>query len=261
MHPDDRFQLQSALTESIEKGVSNKVEYRAVCKDGEYKWVEISAKVVRNDQTRQDEVIAAVRNITERKQAEEALQKSEENYRSIFENSVEGFFQSTPEGRFLSVNPAFVRIFGYSSPEELISTISDISQHYYVNQEDRFRYMKILQEKGAVENYEFKAQRKDGSQVWISNSTRAIVSSEGKIIRYDGIVEDITNRKQTEEELRERDIKFMKLSAWVPGMIYQFTKRADGTYYVPFATEAIKDIFGCTPQDVREDFSPIARVI
>jgi len=75
------------------------------------------------------------------------------------------------------------------------------------------------------------------------------------------IVRDITERKHAEEALRERDIQFKKLSSWVPGMIYQFTKRPDGTYYVPFTTEAIKDIFGCSPQDVREDFSPIARVI
>jgi PAS domain S-box-containing protein len=70
-----------------------------------------------------------------------------------------------------------------------------------------------------------------------------------------------SDRKLAEEALQERDIQFKKLSFWVPGMIYQFTKRPDGTYYVPFATEAIKDIFGCSPQDVQEDFSPIARVI
>ena len=61
--------------------------------------------------------------------------------------------------------------------------------------------------------------------------------------------------------MRDRDIKFKKLSAWVPGMIYQFTKRPDGTYCLPFATEAIRDLYGCSPQDVREDFSPIVRAI
>ena len=75
------------------------------------------------------------------------------------------------------------------------------------------------------------------------------------------IIRDITERKRAEEALRERDIQFKKLSSHVPGMIYQFMKRPDGTYCVPFTTEAIKDIFGCSPQDVREDFSPITRVI
>ncbi len=70
-----------------------------------------------------------------------------------------------------------------------------------------------------------------------------------------------SERKRVEEALREHDIQLKKLTSWVPGMIYQFTRRPDGTYCVPFTTEAIKDIFGCSPQDVREDFSPIARVI
>ncbi len=72
---------------------------------------------------------------------------------------------------------------------------------------------------------------------------------------------DKVERNRAEEALRERDIQFKKLSCHVPGMIFQFLKRLDGTYCVPFTTEAIKDIFGCSPQDVREDFSPITRVI
>jgi diguanylate cyclase (GGDEF)-like protein/PAS domain S-box-containing protein len=70
-----------------------------------------------------------------------------------------------------------------------------------------------------------------------------------------------TERKRVEETLRERDIQLKKLFSWVPGMIFQFTRRPDGSYCVPFTTEAIRDIFGCSPQDVHEDFSPIARVI
>ncbi|MGA3209642.1 MAG: PAS domain S-box protein, partial [Syntrophales bacterium] len=163
-----------------------------------------------------DLIIVHTEDQTERKHAEEALRESEDKYRSIFENAVEGFFQSTPEGSFLTVNPAFARIFGYASPEELISTISDISQQYYVNYEDRLRYMEILQEKAAVQNFEFKARRKDDTAVWISNSTRAIVDEGGNIIRYDGIVEDITERKRMEEEkqsLQERLQRAEKMEA------------------------------------------------
>jgi PAS domain S-box-containing protein len=163
-----------------------------------------------------DLIIVHTEDQTEHKHAEEALRESEDKYRSIFENAVEGFFQSTPAGSFLTVNPAFARIFGYASPEELISTISDISQQYYVNHEDRLRYMEILQEKGAVQNFEFKARRKDGAMVWVSNSTRVIVDEGGNIIRYDGIVEDITERKQMEEEkqsLQERLQRAEKMEA------------------------------------------------
>jgi len=190
--------------------------------------------------------IAIVRDITERKRAEEALRESEEKYRSIFENAVEGFFQSTPEGHFLNVNLAFARIFGYASPEELISTISNISQQYYVNHEDRLRYMEILQEKGNVENLEFKARRKDGAAIWVSNSTRAIVDRDGKIICYEGIVEDITDRKRAEEALRKSEIKYRTLLENVPQKI--FIKDRD-FHYVSVNENYARDL-GIRPEEV-----------
>ena len=142
-------------------------------------------------------------NIHKRKQAEEMLRESEKKYRNIFKNAVEGFFQSSPEGRFISVNPAFAEMLGYASPEELISNISDIAKQYYVNPEDRRRYQQILQKTGIVENFEFKAKRKDGSQIWVSNSTRAYFDKDGKVDRYEGIVFDITERIQAEEQRRK----------------------------------------------------------
>ena len=141
--------------------------------------------------------------INNRKNAEEKLRESEEKYRSIFENAVEGFFQSTPEGRFISVNPAFAKILGYASPEELISIITDITNQYYVDPEDRSQYRQLLQKAGSVNKFEFKVQRKDGSHIWVSNSTSAIYGQDGKIVRYEGNVRDITKRKQAEMELKE----------------------------------------------------------
>lgn len=147
--------------------------------------------------------VAVFENITERKQAEEALRESEEKYRNIFENAVEGFFQSTPKGRFISVNPAFAKMLGYASPEELIANISDIATQYYVNPEDRRRYQQLLRKAGIVENFEFKAKRKDGSQIWVSNSTRACFDKDGRVDCYEGIVLDITDRIQAEKQRRK----------------------------------------------------------
>jgi PAS domain S-box-containing protein len=141
--------------------------------------------------------------IHDRKKAEEKLRESEEKYRSIFENAVEGFFQSTPEGRFISVNPAFATMVGYASPEELISSISDIATQYYVDSEDRRQYRQLLKKAGSVSDFEFKVRCKDGSHIWVSNSTQAIYDGNGKITRYEGNVSDITKRKQTEMELQE----------------------------------------------------------
>ena len=145
--------------------------------------------------------------ITERKQVEEKLRESEERYRSIFENAGEGLFQSTPEGRFISVNPSFARMLGYASPEELVSSTSDIAKQYYVNNEDRQRYEQLLQTTGFVEKFEYRIQCKDGSHIWVSDSTHVIYDRDGKAACYEGYVTDISERKRTEEVLRESEAK------------------------------------------------------
>jgi PAS domain S-box-containing protein len=146
--------------------------------------------------------VQQARFITHRNAAEKALRESEEKYRRIFENSVVGFFQSTPEGRFINVNPVFARMLAYESPEDLVENIFNIAAQYYVNPEDRREYQKILHEKGYVENFEFRARRKDGLEIWVSNSTR-VHFQDGRPALYEGVVVDITDRKRAEKE-RER---------------------------------------------------------
>jgi len=214
---------------ALAPGSQGSCELRIRHKNGDVVWISSFAECVSEKQIPgRLSLYGGLADITARKRSEEALREIAEKYHSIFENAVEGFFQSTPEGRFLTVNPAFARIFGYASPEELISTISNISQQYYVNPENRLRYMEILQEKGTVENFEINARRKDGAAIWISNSTRTIVDKEGRIIRYDGIVEDVTSRKQAEEALRKSEEKYRDIFNNAIEGIYQSTP--DGRY-------------------------------
>lgn len=146
----------------------------------------------------------------------QALRKKEERYRSFYKNAVEGFFQSTPDGRFLNVNPAFARMLGYDSPEELISAISDIERQYYVTPADRARFINLLKETGAVENFEFKARRRDGSEIWVSNSTQSVYDRDGDIIYYEGVVENITKSKEAEEALRESERRLGDIIEFLP---------------------------------------------
>ena len=128
---------------------------------------------------------------------------AEEKYRSIFENAVEGIFQTTLDGRFLTANPALARMFGYESPEELLEAVSDIGHELYAEAEHRAELYRRAQENGFVSGFEVQMYRKDGSPMWASMSARAIYDAAGEIAGYEGTIEDITARKRAEEALRE----------------------------------------------------------
>jgi PAS domain S-box-containing protein len=142
--------------------------------------------------------------ITERRQAEEALRIAEEKYRGIFENALDGIFQSTPDGKYLSVNPAMARIFGYDSPEEMLFSTREAGHDIYVDDSYRDRFNGILDHVEEIEGFEYQVYRKDGSQIWIEENTRAVRNDRGELLYYEGMVQDITKRKQEEAELRRQ---------------------------------------------------------
>jgi len=129
-------------------------------------------------------------------------EKLEENYRSMFKEALIGLFQTTPDGKFINVNPAMARIFGYGSPEEMMAAITDIATQLYVDPQRREQMKSQLAREGEVQHFESRLLRKDGQKIWISTSARAIVQ-DGTLTRYDGTIEDITERKLLEEQLRQ----------------------------------------------------------
>ena len=145
----------------------------------------------------------AVIDATEIKQAQDACRMSEEKYRSISENALEGFFQNTPDGRLVSANAAFARMIGYESPEEMTAAAFTFARHYYVNPEARKELVSLLKERGSVNGFEFEAYRKDGSKMWASTKVRAVKNEKGDILYHEGFVEDITKRRETDEQLRQ----------------------------------------------------------
>ena len=133
---------------------------------------------------------------------EEKLNKSETDYLNLFHNAVGGIYRSTPEGRFNAVNPAMARMFGYDSPEDVMKSVTDIAQQFYVIPAVRDQYKELLERKNIAHNLEFQAYRKDRSIIWVSFSTRVVRSEAGGVIFYEGFIEDITERKKIEERLR-----------------------------------------------------------
>ncbi|MBF2073313.1 MAG: PAS domain S-box protein [Synechococcales cyanobacterium C42_A2020_086] len=151
-----------------------------------------------------DEALIMVRDITDRKQAEEALRIAEENYRSIFENALEGIFQSTPDGRFINVNPALARIYGYDSPEEMLESITDIGTQLYVDPEKRDEFRALLAAQDKAIDFEYRCYCKDGRIIWTQIDARVVRDNRGHVLYYEGIVQDITERKKREDELRRQ---------------------------------------------------------
>jgi len=148
-----------------------------------------------------------VRDITERKRLEGIVKQTEEKYRNIYENAMEGIFQIGPDGGFLSANPSLAHIHGYDSPEDLTKTVSDI-RSLYINPDDHHRLINLLFEQGAVQNYEAKMYRKDGSLQWISTNVRLVKDPQGKPLYYEGTMMDITNRKMAEEAFAESEERY-----------------------------------------------------
>jgi len=140
-----------------------------------------------------------------RQELESAYQKlkvAEAKYRTIFENAVEGIFQSTPDGRYITANPALASIYGYSLPEEVTANFTDIEHQLYVDPNRRAEFVRLMEKYGRVSEFESQIYRRDGSIVWISEKAYAVRDEQGKLLYYEGLIEDITQRKQTEEELR-----------------------------------------------------------
>ncbi len=181
------------------KEVDN-AEREMVCADGSRRPV---LKSVKRIQIRgQEKLLECFLDITDRKRAEDALRESEEKYRSIFETTLEGIYQTNPQGCYLRVNPAFALMLGYASPEDLIGSITDIGTQVYVNPDRRSEFKQHLSEHDRVENFEALLYRKDGTTMWGLYNAVTVRNENGDILYFTGGMIDVTERKRVEEEKR-----------------------------------------------------------
>ncbi|MBW4417645.1 MAG: EAL domain-containing protein [Myxacorys californica WJT36-NPBG1] len=140
--------------------------------------------------------------------AEAALRQLEKKYHSIFENAVTGIFQTTPDGRYLSANPALAQIYGYESPEELITALTNIEHQLYVDRNCRKEFVTVLQQQDAITKFESQVYRKDGSVIWILETARVVRDRDHQVLYYEGFVSDITDTKLIEAALRESEERY-----------------------------------------------------
>ncbi|MDB9379853.1 PAS domain S-box protein [Nodularia sphaerocarpa] len=197
--PPDLAELQMHhIQKALATGKLQVYEQRLTI-NGHARYEEVRILVLGND-----EVLIMVRDISDRKQAEEALRIAEENYRSIFENALEGLFQSTPDGRFMNVNPALAEIYGYDSPSQMLESITDIGKQLYVDPEKRDEFRALIATEDTVSDFEYRCYCKDSSIIWTQIDARVVRDDRGQVLYYEGIVQDITERKRREEEIRRQ---------------------------------------------------------
>ncbi|MCX8118582.1 MAG: PAS domain S-box protein [Desulfobacterota bacterium] len=245
-HPDyQSLTRERAMARLRGESPPSTYEVKFLRKDGTSFWGEINAKVI--SYLEEPGIQVWARDIDERKRAEEVLRESEKRYRSLFENAVEGIYRSSIEGRFLEVNPAMARIFGYESPEEMIEEIKDIAAQFYAEPYQRKIFIQALKEgAGKVLGLEYEALRKDGTKIWIRDSARAVFGKDGAMLFLEGFIEDITLRKRAEEILRTERERFKSLLENAPfGMVLI---GQEGTFR--YINSKFVELFGYDSQDI-----------
>lgn len=166
-------------------------------------------------------LLRSVRYTIERHEAEIALIAQEEKYHSIFDHLVEGIFQTSSDGRYLLANMALARIYGYINPEDLVQCLTDIGQSLYVTPGRREEFQRIMEQHDTITGFESQIFRKDGSIIWISENCRAIRDARGNLLHYEGTVEDITARRQAQENVQESEALYHSLVETMPQNVFR----------------------------------------
>jgi PAS domain S-box-containing protein len=191
-------------------------------------------------------VMGISRDVTERKRMEQELQESERKYRQIYEGISEGIYRSTPDGRPLMANPALVKMLGYDSLEECLAR--NIEEEGYFDGSVRESYKRIMEERGEVRDFVNVWRRKDGTELVVRENAHAVRDENGRIIYYEGTVEDITAQEQAQQALRENQRRLENLMANLPGMVYRC--RNDRQWTMEFVSQGCRDLTEYTDEEL-----------
>lgn len=186
------------------------------------------------------------------------VRKAEEDYRSIFENSIEGIFRTRPDGKFIAANPAMAHMLGYDSPAELMSSVNNIVSDCYVDPAQHSNLERLLKEFGRVQAYEVECRRRDGKRVFLSKSSRLVRDKQGKILYYEGTAENITERKLAEAQqahlnslLESERSRLKNIVASIPGVVWEAWGKPDDTVglRIDFVSDYVEQMLGYSVEE------------
>jgi len=238
--PEDRHNMVRDLKRN---GRVDGLELMFRMKDGTLRIVEAAGELITYNN--KPSMLGIWHDFTERKRAEELLRESEGRYRTLFENATEGLFLTTPEGRYINVNPSTARMFRYSSPEDMINSVTDIGRQIYAHPEDRDTFISIMAEQGKCEGMEVEMVRKDKNRIWIRMNVHVVRDGQGNILHYDGTCVDITESRRIEEALKKSENEFKSLFDASPTGIGLLKDRR----LLKVNTQLVK-MLGYTPDDL-----------
>ena len=222
IHPEDRDRTVDSLYAAIEgEDELWTAEYRYRKRDDSYAYVVDRAHIARDAAGKAYRILGAMADLTDRKRAEEALRESEERYRALMHNIPVGIYRNTPgpKGQFLLANPAIARMFGCETVEEFLQC--SVAELYADPSERRALSDKLL-DRGELMGEELRLKRKDGTPIWGAVTARVRRDASGEIAWFDGMIEDITERKRAEEALREGEERYRMLVESTSAISWEF---------------------------------------
>jgi len=264
LHPDDRESSKKETQFSLLGEKEYNTEFRVIWPDNSVHYIKAKGEVFQDENGQPTRMVGVNYDITERKLIEKELQKSEDYLKLGYETANLGIWKNDIKNRSVEFDERARKHFGFN---QSVVLLSDVLERIHPDDIERFtaQIENAIPTTGVGEiKTEFRVVHPDGSLHWLYISVRIILEGENEIrnnvLRY-GTSLDITEQKKKDEKIRQKDMEFRKLSANVPDLIFQFTRRPDGSYFVPIASKGIWNIFGCYPEDVVDDFTPIGSVI
>jgi PAS domain S-box-containing protein len=200
IHPDDRERVKKAADEARRTGIGKTLEYRLRHKNGSWLVLESTSSVIRNAKGEPEKLVIVNRDITERKRAEEALRRSEADFRSVVEDAPYGIYRASITGRFLQVNPRLRQMLGYEREQELLNR--DLATDIFRHDGEYQRLTELLARTEEVKDVELKWKKQDGTPITVRCSCRRINDENGVPAYFEVFAEDVTEQRVLEKQLR-----------------------------------------------------------
>lgn len=272
LHPQDQEEQRAAFKQLV---LGKRPAYRAFTRlrtsSGAFHAAELAMSMLRQDESRQLRIVGTITDVEERRRTERALGEAEKKYRTIVENAAGGIYQVTPEGHFLSVNPAYARILGYHSPDDLMKSIRNAHEQLYKQPRERAYFIREIEHKNTINGFEAEMLTQQGEIIWVNENARTVRDDDGNILYYEGSLEDITQRKEAEmkmgEAMLQSDLANRAKSEFLANMSHEL--RTPLNAIIGFSEIIRNEVFGAInhPQyrdyakDIHESGKQLLRII